>query len=125
LAWELDRRIYCGVAPSAALFDLRLSRVFDDRMLDTLEGFAPTQMEFEVRQMPIRHLRAGMVIERDISTTDGHLLILKKGTVLNELWIERLANFANARSVPELVSARIPRPVGQTTGGAAKEGVLS
>jgi hypothetical protein len=90
--------------------------------MDALEGFAPTQMEFEVRQIPIRQLRAGMVIERDISTTDGNLLILKKGTILNELWIERLANFANARSVPELVSARVPGPSAQSR---VAEGVLS
>jgi hypothetical protein len=122
LALEFDRRIYCGAAPCSALSDLRLSGLFDDRMLDALEGYAPTQLDFEVRQIPIRLLHAGMVIERDISTSEGNLLILKKGTVLNDLWIERLENFANAHSVPELVSARIPRPAEQTGGGATKAG---
>jgi CheY-like chemotaxis protein len=125
LALELDRRIYCGEAPESALSEIRLSQQFDDRMLDALEGYAPTQVECEVRQIPIRLLRAGMVIERDISTTEGNLLILKKGTVLNDLWIERLENFANARSVPELVSARIPRPAGQTGRSAPQQGKIT
>ncbi len=125
LALELDRRIYRGAAPGAALSELRLLRRFDDRMLDALGGYAPTQVEFELRQIPIRMLRAGMVIEKDVSTTDGNLLILKKGTVLNDLWIERLENFARVRGAQEFVSVRVPRAAEQTGRSAPKEGALS
>ena len=125
LALELDRRIYRGAASGAALSELRLLRRFDDRMLDALGGYAPTQVEFELRQIPIRMLRAGMVIEKDVSTTDGNLLILKKGTVLNDLWIERLENFARVRGAQEFVSVRVPRAAEQTGRSAPKEGALS
>ena len=62
-----------------------------------------------MRRLPIRELRAGMVIENDVFSADGNLLILKAGTVLTDIWIERLENFAKARGVQELVSARIRR----------------
>jgi CheY-like chemotaxis protein len=109
LAWELDRRIYRGVAFKSALAELRLLGRFDGRMLDALDGYSPTKAEFEVRRLPIRELRAGMVLEQDVLSTEGNLLILKEGTVLNETWIERLRNFAKTRGAQELVSVRIPR----------------
>jgi len=109
LALELDRRIYRGDASGAALSGLRLSHRFDGRMLDALEGYSPTVAEFEVRRIPIRRLRAGMVIENDVLSNDGKLLILKAGTVLTDIWIERLENFAGARGAQELVGVRIPK----------------
>jgi len=47
--------------------------------------------------MPIRELRAGMVLETDLVSSDGNLLVLKEGTVLSETWLERLENFARTR----------------------------
>jgi DNA-binding response OmpR family regulator len=112
LALELDRRIYRGAASAAALAELRLSRRFEERMLEALEGYASLQAEFEVRRLPTRGLRAGMVLENDVLSKDGNLLILKSGTVLTDTWIERLENFAKTRGAQELVSVRIPRPAG-------------
>ena len=112
LALELDRRICRGVASGSALADLRLSRRFDARMLDALEGYSPEQAEYEVRRLMIRELRAGMVLEKDVLSKDGNLLILKEGTILTETWLERLENFAKSRGARELVDVRIPRPAG-------------
>jgi CheY-like chemotaxis protein len=109
LALELDRRIYRGVTSSSALAELRLSRRFDGRMLDALENYAPKPTEFDVRRLPIRELRASMVLEKDVWSKDGTLLILKEGTILTETWIERLENFAKSRGAQELVDVRIPR----------------
>ncbi len=109
LALELDRRVYRGAAYGSALLELRSSRRFDSRMLDALEGYSPARPEFEVRRLPIRGLRAGMVIEDDVFSTDGNLLILKAGTILTEIWIERLQNFAKTRGAQDTVSARIPK----------------
>jgi hypothetical protein len=49
-----------------------------------------------------------MILEEDIMSMDGNLLIFKKGTVLTETWIERLGNFAKAHSLQELAYVRIP-----------------
>jgi DNA-binding response OmpR family regulator len=111
-ALELDRRIFRGVAHEAALSELRSSRRFDARMLDALQGYSSSQAEFEMRRVPIRGLRAGMVIEDDVLSKDGNLLILKAGTVLTDTWIERLENFAKTRGAHELVGVRIPTLAG-------------
>jgi hypothetical protein len=111
-ALELDRRIYRGVAAQAALAELRSFRRFDARMLDALEGYSPQQAEFEVRRLSVRGLRAGMIIEEDVMTKDGNLLILKAGTVLTDMWIERLDNFAKTRGAQEAIGVRIPRSAG-------------
>jgi hypothetical protein len=53
-----------------------------------------------------------MVLEKDVLSKDGNLLILKEGTILTETWLERLENFAKSRGARELVDVRIPRPAG-------------
>jgi CheY-like chemotaxis protein len=112
LALELDRRIYKGAASNCALAELRQSHRFEDRMLDTLDGYSPAPLEFESRMLPIRELRAGMVLEKDF-WGNGNLLVLKKGTVLTETWIERLENFAKARGSQELIGVRVPGRAGE------------
>jgi len=108
LAVELDRRMFRGVAPAAALADMRLSRRFEQAMLDALEGFSPSGREFEVRKLRIRDLRAGLVLDKDVRAKNGKLLILKEGTVLTDTWIERLENFARVQDGQETVEVRVP-----------------
>jgi hypothetical protein len=84
-------------------------RRFDVRMLDALKGYSLAPAEFEVRRLPIRDLRAGMVLEMDICRQDGNFVVLKKGVILTDTWIERLENFAGARGASGLVVVRIPR----------------
>jgi len=109
LALELDRRIYRGAKPADALAELKSSRRFDPRMLEALSGYFPEETGSEVRRLPLRALRAGMVIEEDVLSKEGNLLILKGGTILTDVWIERLENFAKTRGAHELVSVRIAR----------------
>ncbi len=108
LALELDRRIYRGMDAASALTELRSSRRFDERMLEALTGYFPDRSGSEVRHLPLRGLRAGMVIEDDVLSKEGNLLILKRGTILTDVWIERLENFAKTRGAQELVAVRIP-----------------
>jgi DNA-binding response OmpR family regulator len=113
LALELDRRIYQGVNSASALAELRSSGRFDGRMLGALTGYSPpAQAEFDVRRLPVRELRAGMILESDVVDNERKLLILKEGTVLKDTWIERLENFSNARGTEELIDVRIPRLAG-------------
>ena len=111
LAFEMDRRVFRGVAPLDALAELRSWGRFDDRMLDALQSYSPAQAEFELRRLQIREVRSGMILDEDVFSRDGNLLILKAGTVLTETWIERLENFAKVRGV-ELARVRVPRVAG-------------
>jgi CheY-like chemotaxis protein len=115
LALQLDRRLYCGLDYNSALTELRVSHRFDGRMIDALRGYSPAQAGFELRRMSIRQLRAGMILEDDVWSRDGNLMILQRGTVLTGIWIERLENFANVRGAQELFDVRIP-----TLAGAAR-----
>jgi CheY-like chemotaxis protein len=108
LALHLDQEVYRGVSSRSALDTMRSSGGFDSRMLEALQSYPTTQAEFELRRLPIRELRPAMVLEEDIVSNDKKVLVLKKGTVLTGTWIERLGNFAKVRSVPELLSVRVP-----------------
>ena len=108
LALELDRRIHRGVTVSSALAELGSMGQFDAHMLHALGSYSPTRAMFEVRRLPIRELRAGMVLEKDVLSNGGNL-ILKQETILTETWIERLENFATALGAQKLVDVRIPR----------------
>jgi len=112
LALELDRRVYRGITRGAALAELRMTRRFDGRMLGALESYFPAKAEFELRRLPIRMLCAGMVLEKDVFSVDGNLLILKAGMVLTEIWIERLENFAKSSDEQQLIEVRLPRIAG-------------
>jgi hypothetical protein len=80
-------------------------------MLDALANYSPAPEEFELRSVPIRELRAGMVLEKDV-LSHGNVLILKEGTVLTETWIERLGNFAKFRGCTGPVPVRISTRTG-------------
>jgi HD domain len=109
LALELDRRIYRGIPARLALDEIKSAKRFDMQMLDALKGYSPERAEFEARRLAVRDLRAGMVLEQDVRSKDGNLLILKHGTLLNETWIERLENFTKAPGAQDLISVRVPR----------------
>jgi DNA-binding response OmpR family regulator len=108
LALQLDRRVYKGTAFGSALDQIRLSGRFDSRMLVALDSYSPPQADYVVRRLPIWELRAAMVLEEDVSSTDGKFLLFKKGTVLTKTWIERLRNFAKTPGIQELAYVRIP-----------------
>jgi len=108
LALEVDRRIQKGAKLGTLLAELKSSPQFDGVMLDALANYAPLQMEFELRRLPIHELRAKMVLEKDVRSRDGKLVILKAGTTLTETWIERLENFARTQRLEEIAEVRVP-----------------
>jgi len=108
LALELDRGVSRGDSFRSALEHLKMSPArFDARMLDALRNYAPAPAELVLRLVPIRELRAGMVLEKDVLSSSGNVVVLKEGTVLTETWIERLGNFAKLRGVSTVVPVRI------------------
>jgi hypothetical protein len=109
LALQLDRRVFKGAAFGSALDQVRMSGRFDPRMLVALDSYSLPQVDYEVRRLPIRELRAAMVLEEDVSSMDGNFLLFKKGTVLTETWIERLRNFAKTQGTQELACVLIPK----------------
>ncbi len=108
VAVELDRRLYRGAAAGSVLAELEASGRFDVPLLRALSGYAPAHLDYEVRKLPLSEIQEGMVLEADVLSKDGKLLILKEGTVLTETWVERLQNFARTRGLPDSIEVRIP-----------------
>jgi CheY-like chemotaxis protein len=108
LALELDRRLYKGATIGAALDQVKSSGRLDSRMLVAIGSYSPPRINFEIRRLQMRDLRASMVLEDDVSSADGKFLLFKKGTVLTETWIERLRNFAKTQGTQNLVHVRVP-----------------
>ena len=106
LALELNQRVYRGLAYDVALAELRSCSRFDRGMLDALLSYSPANAQSVVRSLLVRDLRSGMILDEDVMSKDGNLLLLKAGTVLTETWIERLENFAKIRRI-EAVRVRI------------------
>jgi CheY-like chemotaxis protein len=113
LALELDRRVSRGASFRSAVEHLKVSPArFDRRMLDAVASYSPAPTDFELRSVPIRELKAGMVLEKDVLSPDSNVLILKAGTVLTETWIERLGNFAKFRGFAGPLPVRIASRTG-------------
>jgi DNA-binding response OmpR family regulator len=113
VALDFDRRLYLGGSAGAALAQLRVSGRFERRILDALEGYSPAETTYEVKRLRIRDLRAGMVLENNVTGHDGSMLILKKGTILNDTWIERLKNYSTTQGVREPLDIRVPSVPGR------------
>ncbi len=110
LALELDRRMYRGMSFCPALDHLRRSPGWHDpAMLAALESYSLAPAENEVHSTFIRELRVDMMLEQDVENKSG-LVILKKGTVLSDTWIERLGNFAKGQGVQEPLRVRFVGP---------------
>jgi DNA-binding response OmpR family regulator len=113
VALEFDRRLYLGGAPGTALAQIRIVGRVEPRILDALDGYFPPETAYEVKRLRIRDLRTGMVLENDITGRDGGMLILKKGTILNDTWIERLKNYSTTQGVREPLDIRVPAVFGR------------
>ena len=81
-ALELDRRIYRDVDCRSALTQLRVLADSTAACWMHSKTILPTEAEFEVRQLPIRELRSGMVLDEEVFATRRDALIFKEGTVL-------------------------------------------
>ena len=112
LALELDRSIYRDIDLRSALTQLKSSGQFNGNILDALDNYSPTKAEFEVRQLPIREVRSGMVLDEEVFTIKPKLLLFKEGMHLKPIWIERLGNFARTSGVPERLRVRVPKLAG-------------
>jgi CheY-like chemotaxis protein len=108
LALETDRRIYRGGTPRDAAQQFRLTGRFEERILNALERYSPVRSDFEIRQLPIHALRPQMVLEKDVCSKDGKLVILRAGTTLTETWIERLRNFDRTKKLQAMAEVQVP-----------------
>jgi CheY-like chemotaxis protein len=111
LAVELDRRLYRGVPLRTALQQTKnLLPGLDPALRAALDSYSPASADFHRQALPIKKLFAGMVLEEEVVSTSTKILILRKGTILTDTWIERLENFAKSHGVAEPIPVLVPGP---------------
>jgi response regulator RpfG family c-di-GMP phosphodiesterase len=91
-----------GVSAARAVVVLRAGPTWHDpSVLDAMEAMLVEKLA-EVREVPVRELRPGMVVGADLKTRGGALLIAR-GHELTASSLERIHNFASTVGVAEPV----------------------
>jgi CheY-like chemotaxis protein len=109
-AQELDRRTLRGIPFQTACDQLRAAPgKYPTALLDSLKGYSPSRIHFEVKRLPSAQLLPGMILEDDVVTEAGGLMVISKGTTLTVTLIERVQNFARTRGVREPIQVRAPQ----------------
>jgi len=109
-AQELDRRTLRGIPFQTACDQLRATPgKYPTVLLDSLKGYSPSRIHFEVKRLPSAQLSPGMILEDDVVTEAGGLTVISKGTTLTVTLIERVQNFARTRGVREPIQVRAPQ----------------
>jgi DNA-binding response OmpR family regulator len=109
LALALDQRLYHHMSCHAAMAQLRDPRFYRVDILDALSDYAPEEAPFDLRQIGIREVASGMILDEDIKTTGSRILLFRAGLVFTDLWIQRLRNFARTHGVQDHIRVRVPR----------------
>ena len=86
------------------------TRTYPPELLKALEDYSPPENFVVIRSLSVSDLRESMILDDDVTTRDGNLLILQKGTVLNPIFIERVRNFERTRGIQLPVRVRVIRP---------------
>jgi response regulator RpfG family c-di-GMP phosphodiesterase len=105
-----DHSITRGVAPDAALRALRTKpHEFSARLVAALADLRFDAMSYQPLLVPIGRLEPGMVIDQEVRTTTG-LLLVGRGQETTVAMILRLKNFNSNGAVADAVRVLVLRP---------------
>lgn len=97
-----------GLTTGAVFSRMRASRgVYAETLLAALESVIPPDTGYVRRRVSMRELKENMLLEEDIVSVDG-MLLLSKGSELNEANIYRLIESTHSFEIVEPVSVLIP-----------------
>lgn len=109
LAVALDARLVRGEPLADALS--RVARLRGDLrrdLIDALRDLEQDDLEQEVRYLPLKDLRIGMVLAAPVASKTG-TIVLPEGKQLNLLLLERLRKFAEGAGLAEPMAVRSQR----------------
>lgn len=103
VAADLDTLLAQGIAPHSAYELMQAREGYDEIVLEKLgRMMGGTGEHSAVREVPVRMLTPGMVLDQDLRTTQGMLLVARGHTVGESLLI-RLRNLGDRHGLPEFV----------------------
>lgn len=80
---------------------------FDPRLVDALADLEPVGATMEIRTVPIAKLSSGMVLQQEVRTRSG-LLVVAKGQEVTYPLLIKLANFAQRHAIDERLMVLVP-----------------
>lgn len=109
VAVAYDRLLSQGNTAEHALQKLRArGHIFDEKIVGLLEDLSPDTTA-EVRTWPIADLQRGMILQEEIRTQAGVLVVAKGQEITHPLTI-RLKNFLDSRAISGNVVISMPKP---------------
>jgi hypothetical protein len=107
VALEVDRMVANGIkVKDAAQQLLKAPCGCDPRLLEILRGFELSARPSVLRAVTVRDLSSFMVLEEDVYTQDGKLIVAK-GRKVSLALMEQLRNFAGGVGVKEPIRVSI------------------
>jgi hypothetical protein len=106
-ALEFDRLVSTGLDRNFALAQMHSKDLFAPRFLEALEDVEIEYGESEVRLLNVTELHTTMIMNQDVLTSHG-VLLLAKGEELTLPLIARLQNFAKTWGIPQPLRVRVP-----------------
>lgn len=96
-----------GLTHEAAIEWIGRSALHPLAVVATLEATV-SRTDEELIRIPVERLAPGMVIARDVWSSNGAILLLARGQRLTDLLIQRLKNFHRRQSVASLITIAEP-----------------
>ena len=116
VALEFDRLIQQGSLPQEAFSILiRKPREYNPMLVTTLEEFETYENNKGSKEIWIKDLRGGMILQQDILAKNG-LVIASKGMEVTYPMLARVRNLAQGLGVEEPVRVLIPQGVSNQAG---------
>lgn len=108
VALDFDTLQTAGDSKSKAIAQLKQrTGWYDPAVVTALEAVVWIEGKFQVKVIPLRELRDNMILDDDVWTESGTLLIAK-GQEVTPLIIKRLHNFAETSGVKEPLQVLVP-----------------
>jgi HD domain-containing protein len=103
IALDFDEQILQGKCLGEALGHMRQRKDYNPKFVDALRQLPIGEAKNEIRLLKLEQLKPGMIMEADLFSKNG-LLLLAKGQEVTESAIARLESFASLFGIAEPVS---------------------
>lgn len=97
-----------GLSDSAAIGRLRDRRTeFGAELIEALRDIEPEAAKMELRKVSITKLAIGMILQQEIRTRTG-MLVVPDGHEITQALLMKLDNFSRAGTIEKEVMAMVP-----------------
>ena len=108
LAVAFDSLRMKGLSDEAAIAKLRERRnELGSELVEALAGIKPESARTELRKIPASKLMTGMILQQEIRTKSG-MLVVAKGQEITHALLIKLSNFAQAGTIDKEIMALVP-----------------